>query len=90
MPGPHDNQPSASDVVRAEVVYTARRIVEGELQPYQGAAYVWMIMAEINYEGLDDLRGWVGLASEWQDSPQHREALEADILDKAKRLVEQS
>jgi hypothetical protein len=71
-----------------EVPATAQRIVDSELPPDQGAAHIWRLIAEENYDGFEDLRVWSGLASEWQEHPEHREALEHDIRDEARILLE--
>ena len=70
-----------------DLVNTAQRILAGEITPYRGAAHIWRVMAEANYEGYEDLRVWVGLASEWQEHPEDRELLDGDIRDAARDLV---
>src|SRR5262249_8996164 len=46
----------------------ARRIVAGEVAPYEGARRIWWEVA--NEPGADpSLRMFVGLASEWEDAP---------------------
>jgi hypothetical protein len=37
--------------------------------------------------GIDELGVFIGLASEWQDSPEWRALLEADIIDEARLVV---
>ena len=71
-----------------EVLATARRIVNAEVPAHEGALHIWRLIAEENYEGFEDLRIWSGLASEWQERPEHRDALEEDIVDEARLLVE--
>lgn len=71
-----------------EILSTARQIVDADVSPYKGAAHIWRLAAEENYEGFDDLRVWAGLASEWQEHPQHRETLDANIRDEAQILLE--
>lgn len=64
----------------------ARRIVAGETTPYDGARRIWFEIA--NTKGADrSLLTFVGLASEWEDSPDYRTQYEADILDEARRLA---
>jgi hypothetical protein len=70
-----------------EVLETAQRIVDAEVSPHQGAARIWRLIAEENYEGFEDLRVWAGLASEWQEHPEHREALDQDIREEAQALL---
>lgn len=67
---------------------TAERIVAGEIEPYHGAAHIWRLIAEEDYRGFEHFRVWAGLASEWQDHPEHRDALDVDIQDEARLLLE--
>jgi hypothetical protein len=64
----------------------ARQIIAGETSPYEGARRIWWEVA--NEPGADSsLRIFVGLASEWEDSPRYRHEYEADIIEEAQRLV---
>jgi len=72
----------------ADVLALASDIVLDRVQPYRGAAAVWARMAEEDEESPEVLRVFVGLASEWQDHPAHRSALDADIREEAQRLIE--
>ena len=66
----------------------ARRISAGSLTPYEGARRIWWDVA--NEPDADrSLLVFVGLASEWEDVPQNRAEYEADILQEARRLLEQ-
>ena len=76
------------DPVLAEVLATARRIVDGDVAPYRGAAHIWRLIAEEDYRGFDDLRVWAGLAGELEEHPEHRDALDQDIRDEARVLLE--
>lgn len=71
-----------------EVLAVARKIVQNEVSPYQGAAAIWSALAEEEGEYPKELRVFVGLASEWQDQPDYRDAYEQDILDEAQLLLE--
>ena len=71
----------------SRVLATAQEIVRAEITPYQGAARIWRLIAEADYRGFEDLRVWAGLASEWQDHPEHRDALDEDIRDEARLLL---
>jgi hypothetical protein len=64
----------------------ARQIMAGETSPYEGARRIWWEVA--NEPGADSsLLAFVGLASEWEDSPHYRPEYEADIMEEAQRLV---
>jgi hypothetical protein len=45
-------------------------------------------MAEDDTEYPQELRVFVGLASQWKDRPEHRAALDADIREEARRVIE--
>lgn len=74
--------------VLREVLTIAQRIVKNELPPYRGAAAIWRVLAEEEGGYPDELRVFVGLASEWQDNPKHRDAYAEDIRDEARALIE--
>lgn len=62
------------------------RISTRRIGAYEGAAWIWRhVYWRIKREG--DLRVFVGLASEWDDHPAQREALERDIREAAVRLL---
>lgn len=61
------------------------RIVAGELDPYTGARRIWRWRYRMEREG--DLRIFVGLASEWEDHPEHRATLDERIIDAARQLL---
>jgi hypothetical protein len=58
----------------------------GEIPPYEGARWIGLELA--NEQGADpSLRCFVGLASEWEDDPQHRPEYESVMIEEADRLV---
>jgi hypothetical protein len=62
------------------------KISKGSIGAYEGAAWIWRpVYWRIKREG--DLRVFVGLASEWDDHPGEREALERDIGEAAVGLL---
>jgi hypothetical protein len=64
----------------------ARRIVAGEVSPYEGARRIcWEVANEPDAD--PSLTEFVGLASEWEDAPAHRAYYEGEIVDVAQRLV---
>lgn len=63
-----------------------REIVSGSLSPYQGARKIWWEIWE-NERGLDRLRVFVGLASEYEDDHKHREDYANAILREAQSLL---
>ncbi len=63
----------------------ARQIIAGETSPYEGARRIWWELA--NEPGADSsLLAFVGLASEWEDSP-FRPEYETAIIEEARHLV---
>lgn len=80
--------PLVSEPVLREILAIAQRIVRGEITPYKGAAAIWSILAEEGNEYPEELRVFVGLASEWEDQPDHRDAYGEDIREEAQLLLE--
>lgn len=79
--------PLPDAATRELVCYWAAEIVAGALSPYDGARRIWLR----GWERLgrpDDLTVFVGLASEWEDDPERRDAYERDILAAAHDLID--
>lgn len=68
------------------VRYTARQIVDGVLDPGAGAAWMWR-EASYRAEPEGDLRIFVGLASELEDHPDHRELFAREIVRESAELL---
>jgi hypothetical protein len=61
-------------------------IVAGRISPIQGASRIWWD----GWEHLghpDELTAFAGLASQWDDDPEHRSDYERDIRDEAATLL---
>ncbi len=62
-----------------------RRIIDGRFHPHAGARRLWEL--ELDYERYADfprhLSDFVGLAHEWEDYPDMREQIEAEIREAA-------
>lgn len=67
---------------------TARKITDGTLAPYEGAELLWWKVAHRAPEIEPLLRGFIGLASEWEDDPVGRPRCEREIRDLAQALLE--
>lgn len=68
------------------VLSWAHEIVDGTVQPYEGARLIWWH----GWERLDrphELTGFVGLASQWEEDPALRPLYEDEIIALARRLV---
>ena len=79
-------QPVWSEVGPLFTTALSELIITGETSPYEGARRIWWEVA--NEPGADSsLLAFVGLASEWEDSPRYRPEYEADIMEEAQRLV---
>lgn len=69
--------------------YKAEEIVSGAVSPSSGAHWVWReVWRRIEREG--DLRIFVALADEWDDHPDDRREIEAQIIEAAKALLRQA
>jgi hypothetical protein len=73
------------EAVIARAVAQAESIVQRTTDPYRGAKELWMLEAELA-SLVEDLRAFVGLASEWEDDAAHRKAYERDIYAAADRF----
>jgi hypothetical protein len=64
----------------------AQAIVSGELTPYEGSRLIWVDAAtELDYP--QELMGFVGLASEWEDQPEFRVQYEEDMREEARKFL---
>lgn len=73
LPGSHQAALSAARRI-------AKDIVSGRIEPEKGAHRIWWDIWE-DYRSLDMLTPFVGLASEYDDHPKHREEYTQDIID---------
>jgi hypothetical protein len=76
------------DAARKLAVHYARRILAGDLTPYEGARRIWWDVWESCRE-LDDLKVFVGLASEYEDDLRNRELYSSEIIREARKLVDE-
>jgi hypothetical protein len=65
----------------------ARDVVDGALEPSVGARRIWWDVVRRVPELGGQLGSFVGLASEWEDSPNDRGDYELDIVDACRRLL---
>jgi hypothetical protein len=66
---------------------TCQDIVSGRISPYEGARKIWWEIWDAD-RNLDHLRVFVGLASEYEDDHTHRSEYSNDILQEARRMLE--
>jgi len=59
------------------------------MTPYEAARRIWLD-ASLDLNHPDALIRFAGLASEWEDNPEHRTAYDADILQAARDLLARS
>lgn len=78
--------PNADEAVWRLVEYRAKQIVDGEITPYDGASWIWR-SASLRVEREGDLRIFEGLASEWEDDPEHRQGYDEQIVEEARVLL---
>lgn len=64
----------------------AQEVLRGELDPYEGARRIWGKIY-VHNPNLKDLTVFVGLASEFEDDPENREAYLAEIVKECRSLV---
>ena len=78
--------PSRSVALRVVARDYAQKIVTGVLTAYEGARRIWWNVA-IEPDADPSLRGFIGLASQWEDDPAYQAGLAVDILDEARQLL---
>ena len=79
--------PPVRTVVRQRCIAIAEGIAEGSVAPYVGAKQIWGLLSEEDRQYPDELVGFVAHASEWEDNPDLREVVKADIVAEAQELV---
>jgi hypothetical protein len=78
-------RPQAAKILADEVL---RKIVKGEVDAYGGARVLWSYSNDFEDLGVwEQLRPFVGAASEWEDDPERRPDYEQDIVEEATALL---
>jgi hypothetical protein len=78
--------------------FVAQAIVDGRIQPYEGARYIWLeIVNELWPNPPQELISFIGNASEYDDCvfyashpDEVRRKIEQDIIDDARQLASQT
>lgn len=65
----------------------ARKIVDGDLPPYDGAERIWSLTLRVHPERIHDLDPFVYAASEWESRPGDRPFFENAIMNEARALI---
>jgi hypothetical protein len=73
------------DALIARVVAIANEVLQDRRPPYEGAKELWRLSSEM-YDLPEALLPFVGLASEWEDHPEHRAKYDHDITVAMERL----
>lgn len=68
----------------------AEAIVNQMADPFEGARTIWTQLAAQVPEAREELLGFVGLASEWQDQPAHRTEYQRAIVEEARQFLERT
>ena len=64
----------------------AQEVLRGTIAPYEGAKQIWHEVYTRIPE-LKELKLFVGLASEYEDDPKHREDYQRQIVEECEKLV---
>jgi hypothetical protein len=65
-------------------------IADATIEPYLGAKAIWRHADDLGWSRKSEwqqLSAFIGLASEWEDHPEHRPDYEAAIIDEARALA---
>jgi hypothetical protein len=73
------------DALIAPVVAIANDVLQDRRSSYEGAKELWRLSSEM-YDLPEALLPFVGLASEWEDYPDHRAKSDQDITVEMERL----
>jgi hypothetical protein len=78
--------PERDDALWVIVRSIAAAMIAGECAPNTGSRRIWCLQGEVVEEG--DLRVFVGLASEWEDHPDYRAEIDAEMLVAAREMLD--
>lgn len=78
---------SDRDMAMCAVTDISRRLGEGDLEPIEAARMIWKV-ARRAPSSEEQLRLFIGLASQWEDDSSHRSEYEDEIRARALRLAE--
>ena len=78
--------PSVRDAGSVVAQAIASEVIAGAVTPYDGAKKIWDRLYT-RWPELDQLRPFVGLASEYEDDANHREEYARDILAECEKLI---
>lgn len=79
--------PSDRQAVLLLARQAASEILSGALTPYQGARAIWQLCGASRAEIFPELDPFIYAASEWEDRPDFRPALEVAIREQATSLL---
>jgi hypothetical protein len=75
----------------ALAVEYARRMIRGEVDPYQGARTIWQLAVDHfdneTYRRVGNLDALIILADEWEQLPDRRSQIEHDMHEHARQLL---
>lgn len=82
----HIDIPEPNEAALSIARSIARDVINGHVTPYEGAKRIWHDIY-VNFSTLDQLRIFVGLASEYEDDEKHRDLYSRDIIDECHKLI---
>ena len=82
-------RPSHQQTLKVVVDHLHRRIVDGDVEAYPGACALWSRKSDFTEDPViwEQIRPFIGAASEWEDDPDHRARYERDIIAYARSLL---
>jgi hypothetical protein len=79
--------PTEAQARQVLVLFWAQQMIDGELSPYEGSRLIWR-EGYLELGQPANLVPFVGLASEWEDSPTYRPQYERDMIASARELLD--
>lgn len=80
-------KPTKRDAVMRLAQETAKLILIGTTEPFEGAKEIWDLSLHLSPENLSEFDTFVYAASEWEDRPDDRQIFEHGIVAAAADLV---
>jgi hypothetical protein len=66
----------------------AKNILQGRITARRGATDIWLLSAENHDKCFEELKRFIGVASQWSETPQFESEFTEDVRQAAQDLIE--